>query len=286
MRRRDLDALVTPNSELIMGGWPVASAQSSFEWMQIDCTLFRAADGSLIVPWSELREVVETWREKGFSLCFYSLKPPGLRLRFAQATTTFLSILQEWLESAEERNVLRGFRPGRYEPEAARFGGRAGMALAHGWFNADSCALLAYAALAPDERGIGRLGLSALILDRLFTAFAEDPAELWDTWAQVAARLAGIQATTSQEFPAMQPSWFTDEFVATLPAAVRSLLRGSFAASEGVARAARLLVDEPTPRVVSGRAWAVEAAIFHANRLGLAPGELSGLSGRMLDLFK
>jgi thiopeptide-type bacteriocin biosynthesis protein len=285
MRRRDLVALVTPNSELIMAGWP-ASAQSSFEWMQIDCTLFPAADGSLIVPWSELREVVETWREKGFSLCFYSLKPPGLRLRFAQATTTFLSILQAWLESAEDRNVLRGFRPGRYEPETARFGGRAGMTLAHGWFNADSCALLAYAALAPGERGIGRLVLSAMILDRLFTAFAEDPAELWDTWEQVAARLTGIQATTSQELPEMQPSWFTDEFVATLPAAVRSLLRGSFAASEEVARAARLLVDESTPRVASGRGWAVEAAIFHANRLGLSPGELAGLSARMLGLFK
>src|SRR5687768_13921294 len=103
-------------------------------WVQVNCALFhQTAGGQPYVPWQALSTTLERWRCEGrFRLCFFTRKPPGLRLRFYGdgLAHSLDAELITWLEEAERQNAIRGFRFALYEPETFRFGGPAGMEIA------------------------------------------------------------------------------------------------------------------------------------------------------------
>ena len=254
-------------------------------WLQIDCSFFRLADGDTFVPWNDLKELTENGRDKGFLLCFYTFKAPGMRLRFLSPSVGFLSRLYEWLIQAEGSGLLRGFRPGRYEPESARFGGVDGAMFAHEWFDADTRAILDYATLPRSDSKIERPVFAALVINQLFSAFSEDGAELWDCWNQLHSKLSKVPRIPAIGNLGIVQSVFTQDFVEQLSDRERAILNISFAASERVAHAGALIIRYPEVALAAGRHWAVEVAVFHANRLSLPAHEFAAMSEIMKGLF-
>src|SRR5215203_3697925 len=107
------------------------------EWMQVNCALFcPSAQETPVVPWTALSEVTRQWRRDGLFLqFFFTRKSPGLRLRFngLNIEAQLRPAVVEWLDYAEQHNLIRGYRFSIYEPEEFRFGGAAGLAIAHDW---------------------------------------------------------------------------------------------------------------------------------------------------------
>src|SRR5262249_38180165 len=160
------------------------------DWLQVDCTLFATApDGEPYVAWSELSEAVARWRDEGkFRRFFFMRKPPGLRLRFSGEALTerLLPVVVPWLERAEARNCIRGFRFALYEPEVFRFGGPTGMEVAHDQFDRDSRIVLGLEGLPREEREADLRGAFSLrVIGDLFERCVEDGAEVWDLWKRV-----------------------------------------------------------------------------------------------------
>lgn len=267
----------------LLGG-PAAPAAG---WVQADCTLFaQAAPQPLYFPWAALHEALAQWRAEGrVTHFFFMRKPPGLRLRFwgPDADTRLRPALVEWLLRAEDRNDIRGFRFGCYEPEQFRFGGPAGMAAAHLHFAHDSYAALRYELAGPAVQGPLPRGLLSLIsCHDLLRQCLGDGAEMWDVWKQLEAILqrfdSGPPAAAAYAVGAVAAD---DEFLAQHPPAVQQLVGVVRASNAEVAACLRAAQLGGSP-LVGPRAWLVASVVFHWNRLGLTNAETIPMVATML----
>jgi thiopeptide-type bacteriocin biosynthesis protein len=258
-----------------------ARRRDAREWVQVNCGLFpQAASQGAFVPWAELAEKLEAWRtEKRLDQCFFMRKSPGLRLRFAgpDLIGRLEPILVDWLEAAEQRNLIRSFRFATYEPEVFRFGGPVGMDIAHDQFDRDSRLVIRYEALR--EAGtvdLPREQLSLALVHDLFVRFAEDRSELWDIWQRVWHAHGCPQLPPAEEItvPALQ----------SLVGAAASLGQAGLANNAHIA--SRVRAADTARRLECGpRAWLTEVCTFHWNRLGLSLQHRTPLMSAMLQLL-
>jgi thiopeptide-type bacteriocin biosynthesis protein len=255
----------------------VPGKSKRFRWIEARCSLFPRMEGAgQFVPWPALIDALDQWRvEQRYEWCFFVRKPPGLRLRFAGADVgrRLEPVLLPWLTEAERRNDLRGFRFVTYEPEQARFGGPAGMAIAHGAFDFDSRDAMRYEAMSDEERsGVSRVDLSVAICSHLFLHSLGDRAEIWDVWQRlyrVIARNAPIAPSDARgELDARIARDTLNP--ADLAPALRSLVEARF--NENLRVAAAIVSARDAGRLRVGlRSWLSAVTIFHWNRLFLSP---------------
>lgn len=244
------------------------------------------------VPWADLQAALERWRAEGrFEQAWFLLKPPGLRLRFhgRSLDARLEPLLVAWLEAAEARNAIRGFRFAPYEPETARLGGPAGLRLAHDLFDRDSRVALRYAALAPADRAALPPDLFSLaVCHDLFAQCVGDAAELWDLWQRLAGALGGpaalspADAAQQARVAALLLEGAAED---RLPPALAALLADARAHNAAVA--ARLHAATVARRLAVGpRAWLATVTLFHWNRLTLTTAELGPLVAAVLAAFE
>lgn len=251
------------------------------EWIQVNCGLFpQAASQSAYVPWAELADKLEAWRtDKRLDQCFFTRKPPGLRLRFSGPDPIggLEPVLVAWLQDAENRNLIRSFRFATYEPEVFLFGGPVGMAIAHDQFDRDSRLVIRYEALL--EAGtvdLPRAQLSLALVQDLFVRFAEDRSELWDIWQRV------WHAHGCPPLPPAEEASVT--VLESLSGGAASLGREGLANNEHIAL--RLRAADTARRLDCGpRAWLADVCTFHWNRLGLPLQHRTPLIAAMLALL-
>lgn len=244
-------------------------------WLQVSCALFTDASGTRpSVPWRELEAAVERWRGDGaFRRFFFLRKPPGLRLRFfGEGLADRLEPeLLSWMVGAERSDLIRGFRLTLYEPEESRFGGPVGMAIAHDHFDRSSRFALAYEALSGGEQAsLSRHVLSAAMSNHLFAKAAEDQAEVWDVWSQLARSATEFGGSATGPYDGSLRSAlelggaFWDALTPSTSTLVERALEGNEATAE------RLRAASDAGRLMVGkRAWLAAATTFHWNQLGL-----------------
>jgi len=237
--------------------------------------VFPRADGNgAFVPWDELSDRLEGWREqRRFEQTFMLRKPPGLRLRFKTRypATDLEPELVAWLLEMEQRSLIRSFRFATYEPEAFLFGGSVGMAIAHEHFDFDTRQVLEL-----ETRGheTPREVISAAVLNDLFLKFVEDRGELWDIWMRI------WHAHGTPDLPRVEP---------LAPGALGecsgpSQLVSHDASLSNARIASRLHAALLTRRLDCGpRAWLAHVATFHWNRWGLGPIARVRVLSAMLD---
>lgn len=157
-------------------------------WVQVDCALRPAAGvPPAHVPWAALSEVTSEWRDEGRFRRLWFVRKSGVRLRFEadEPAATLEPVLAPWLIGLEHRNELRSFRFAVYEPEQYRFGGPAGMALAHELFDLDTARLLPQlaAGMPADDRARWLVHST----ESLLGSAVDDAAEAWDVWCRLQA---------------------------------------------------------------------------------------------------
>jgi len=267
---------------------PQGTPTSAAGWLQVSCVLFLDAKGVVDFPWRRLGTALELWRgERRFRRCFFLRKAPGLRLRFygEQLLELLEPELVTWLFAAEQSNDIRGFRFGIYEPEAPRFGGPAGMGLAHEQFDRDSRTAVRYEMLSESERGgLPRERFSLFLINDLLARSLADKAEIWDVWQRIGRMLGG--SVRGSIVSKTECSRARD--VVTLEAALirglsppaNELLKEVSADNAHVAQRLRAIVS--SGRLLIGlRSWLATAAIFHFNRLGLTNVEIGAMTATM-----
>ena len=160
----------------------------------------------------------------------------------------------------------------RYEPEAAAFGGTAGMDIAHDLFCADTSGLLAW--IRQESPPLERREVSVLLISAMLAAAGLDWYERGDIFARVAAmRPQPAPGATGQ---AAQLAGQLRALLAMPAAAASSLLSedgpgGAAGWHAGFTDAGRRLVAASSSGALSRglRAVLAHAVIFHWNRLGL-----------------
>jgi protein-L-isoaspartate(D-aspartate) O-methyltransferase len=263
------------------------------DWLHVSCALF--LDGGRMlphIPWKSLLDSLEQWRrERRFELFFFLQKPPGLRLRFygENLGSRLEPELATWLAAAERGNDIRGYRFCVYEAETFRFGGLAGMAIAHHLFDHDSQATLQYETLSQDSRlGLSRDLFSLFQVNDLLAHSLEDRAEIWDVWQNLAHTLGASDAHNSisaqkcvrvSEAITLAPA-FKDK----LSSEATELLDRVTQDNERVAQQLRDIVSAGRLKV-GLRAWLRAAIVFHWNRLGLTRDELCIMTTTMVRLL-
>ena len=229
------------------------------------------------VPWQELKEAIDRWRQDGLIQRFFFLrKPPGLRLRFygENLYAKFIPLLVEWLEENEKLNNIRGYRFAIYEPEAHRFGGEVGMEIAHDHFNLDSDIILAYE-LAGEEikQALSPQLFSLLRMQAFFTLCVDDQAEVWDVWKQLES-LLNAGNSDSQKMSSVAPENMNEE--------AHHLI---VEAQEKDAMVARLLrsAQISCSLNIGIRQWLVAASVFHWNRMGFTYQDIRNMINNILQ---
>jgi thiopeptide-type bacteriocin biosynthesis protein len=198
---------------------------------------------------------------------------PGLRLRFEVKETkaSLQTPLAEWLRAAEWRNDIRGFRFAVYEPESYRFGGEAGMDVAHTHFDAGADLVLSYETLPlPVMDTVSRLKLSVANTTDLLMRCLDDRAEVWDVWQRLLATFAGtIAPRTKPDYDCWRHvvNGF-DVLILSLGPEVVSLIQQAQLANEATASALSALADGGLLSV-GMRSWLTAASVFEWNRFGL-----------------
>ncbi|WP_026416460.1 thiopeptide-type bacteriocin biosynthesis protein [Actinomadura oligospora] len=255
------------------------------------------ATGGPRVPWKRLGEAITRWRaEQRFELCFFVRKYPGLRLRFhgPDLETRLAPELLPWIGDETERGELVGHRLAVYEPEFHRFGGPAGMAVAHRHWNRDTLLALAYEATRPTApASVGASGLWAAMVNHLLRLCLEDAAEAWDVWKRLDTLVAavdsaadsppeGITPGLAQELYRLSP----DLLARLVPAEIR-LLREAVLSNQQTAHELRAL-DFDGALTVGKRSWLTANATFQCNRwgLGLRPADLRSVTKAMTSLLQ
>jgi thiopeptide-type bacteriocin biosynthesis protein len=216
------------------------------------------------VPWESLAPEVAAWRaEDRFRQFWFVRKPPGLRLRFAgpELGGRLEPALSTWLVAAEAADDVRGFRFGHYEPEEHRFGGPAGLAVAHDLFDADSAVVLRYETLNEDRRrSIDRHGFGLTGINDLFLRCLDDQAEVWEVWKRLEALLGDSQPVEAGAAPVH--GWEGLDDIG------HALAREVAAGNSRAATALRATAN--AGRLTTGvRSWLTAAAAFSWNRWGL-----------------
>jgi thiopeptide-type bacteriocin biosynthesis protein len=243
------------------------------EWLQVNVNLFTDSGGDQpYVPWESLARQVSRWRAAGrFQVFWFVRKPPGLRLRFAgpDLGAQLEPALNEWLVAAEGANDIRGFRFGRYEPEVHRFGGPAGMAVAHDLFDCDSALVLRFESLDDARRRrIDRHNFALASAEDFLLLCLNDEAEVWDVWKRLAALLQDPRPNVRLDVGAIRASEPRQRLDSLDDEDGLTLARDATAGNRRVAAALRATVD--AGRLAIGvRSWLAAAAAFQWNRWGL-----------------
>jgi len=256
------------------------------DWLQAECSLFSSTPIEPYIPWTRLLAAVQEWRHNHLIDRFWFVrKPPGLRLRFQEprGAAGFEATLSRWLVEAERRNDIRGFRFTTYEPESHRFGGDAGMDVAHMLF--DAAAALPLQFYAHGSAPLSALEFSVATTSDLLSRCLDDRAEVWDVWCrlgEVIPAAKGVEPgqetkTLDKYLAGLQPLF------SVLDNSWASLLDDIERAHDCVARDLRALASAGALKV-GLRAWLVAATTFDWNRFGL-PNALTELQ-RGLDRIK
>jgi thiopeptide-type bacteriocin biosynthesis protein len=210
-----------------------------------------------------------------------------LRLRFygEELAESLEPELVTWLQAVEQSTEIRGFRFGIYEPETARFGGSAGMAVAHEQFDRESRTAGRYEMLSESERGgLPRDLFSLFLTNDLFARSLDDRAEIWDVWQKVGRLVRGsVRASiVSQTECSRARDVVTLEaaFTNGLSSSATALLEQASADNAYVAQRLRAIAS--SGRLHIGlRSWLATAAVFHWNRLGLTDVEIGAMTATM-----
>jgi thiopeptide-type bacteriocin biosynthesis protein len=237
------------------------------------------------MPWAALCEAVHEWRtRRSLQRFWFVRKMPGLRLRFQvmQGDAGLMGPLTSWLQAAERRNDLRGFRFATYEPEVFRFGGPAGMEVAFTHFDAGSHFALRYETLPEEHRAeLGRHTFSLVNTSDLLRRTLDDCAEIWDVWKRLEAAVGGMLAGPARGDHLRPLLGGYDGLAVSERVELMELLVRARSANEETAAALRALADGGVLSV-GVRAWLAAATVFEWNRLGL-PNEPEVL-GRVISL--
>lgn len=254
-------------------------------WLELRCTLFPEADTqSLKIPWPELAAAVLEWHDEGrLERWHFTRKPPGLRLRLqSRDPVALLPAVVAWLERAEAGDLLRGWRPAIYEPEAFRFGGPHGLALAHRHFDRDSRGVVRYF-LWPERPPA--IFWSLVSVHALVRRVVDDGAEAWDVWKRLEQR---VPPPAGPVHPGLLPL-ARDALLGGH--ALRALGDHAVALLDDLARdadelAAGLLAAQSAGAMTVGpRAFITDLAQFHCNRMGHGPAALAELVALALACF-
>ncbi|MER6610546.1 thiopeptide-type bacteriocin biosynthesis protein [Streptomyces sp. NPDC000927] len=240
-------------------------------WVQCDCDL--PADRA---EWSRLREGVARWQDEGLvSRWWFLHKPPGIRLRLESPDP---GSLRRAMADATPPARLPGLRTtGVYEPETYRFGGPAGLDLAHTHCAADSRLALSWNT-CPDGGETSFVPLLGLVTAQtLLSRIAEDADELRDLWL----RLDHALRTALGPHVAPDGPPYVDPAVAGSLLAGRVPVTGDAVADTHLVRARRWAARTGDAaallRRAQGfpvRAWATALVLFHWNRWALTPERL------------
>jgi thiopeptide-type bacteriocin biosynthesis protein len=261
------------------------------DWIQVDCALFRTLEGGEgYFPWEDLRASLAEWRhESRFRYFSFLRKPPGLRLRFGgpDVRRGLAPLLVEWLDRAQARDAIRSFAGSVYEPETSRFGGPAGIDIAHDYFDRDSRLQIEHEVRrAREDDGAPRDELSLAATNDLLRRVVDDSAEVWDVWARLADAVRTVADLTATpiarhgEAAICAPAW-----AASLTSSDFELLERAFADNEEIAR--RLRAAIALGELSCGRReWLASACIFHWNRANLDLEDLRVLLASMIELLR
>ena len=201
---------------------------------------------------------------------WYMNKPPGWRIRLRDTPPVLAS---EFFDGLVAAGAITAWNPALYEPEAAAFGGSAGMDIAHDLFCADTSGILAY--VRQDNPPLGRREVSVLLISAMLAAAGVDWYERGDIFTRVAAMRPEPAPGTNGQAALLAGQLRT---ILAMPAAVTSaLLPEDDGAGEaarwhaGFTDAGRRLADASSSGTLSRGPRAVLAhhVIFHWNRLGL-----------------
>lgn len=207
-------------------------------------------------------------------------KPPGMRARFLMIEPGAEPRIDERIDELVSACIVTSSAANVYEPELARFGGEAGLALTHDHFAASS-ALVAELLQLHTDRSDLRVVAAAMAHD-LFSLVADDRAELLDVWHQLAGAVR--RATGDDELGPADAGLATaataTDLGGVLPAAVVEAM------AEGRKRhvdiANRLRASTLT---VGRRAWLAAVTIFDWNRFGLTTDDLRPLLAGMIEVL-
>jgi thiopeptide-type bacteriocin biosynthesis protein len=281
--RLDPDLLATPGDD---------------RWIEMRCALpLESARQQPCMPWQPLASAVRTWTEGG--LCrdfFFVRKPPGVRLRFSvdASRERLVAAIDDWVAEMTRHRHVVSHVSAIYEPEEYRFGGPAGMAVAHRLWSDDSKLVLEYECLSPARRGsVSRAALWALSVNELLRGALDDTAEAWDVWCRLADAVSRWQGGAGSDPPpgyrAIAGALFepSAHWLSLLRADVRSIVDRGRCLHGGVGEALKGLVAHGTLRT-GRRAWLAANALFQANRwgLGLSPMDLGAVTLAMEQLLR
>jgi thiopeptide-type bacteriocin biosynthesis protein len=211
---------------------------------------------------------------------WYMNKPPGWRIRLRDTPPVLAS---EFFDGLVAAGAITAWSPALYEPEAAAFGGSAGMDIAHDLFCADTSGILAY--IRQDKPPLGRREVSVLLISAMLAAAGLDWYERGDIFTRVAAMRPEPAPGITEQAAQLAGQLRT---LLAMPAAVTSaLLPEDDGAGEaarwhaGFTDAGRRLADAYSSGTLSRGPRAVLAhhVIFHWNRLGL-PGAAQAILAR------
>lgn len=253
------------------------------DWIEVSCSLFPGPDGTAHIPWQPLADALGGWRAEGLLQAFWFVrKMPGLKLRLRGGARQpeLETELARWLAAAERCNDLRGYRFTRYEAEEYRFGGAAGLEVAHRHFDAGARAVIEYhAALAAGQSRLAPHEWSFANTSDLLQRALHDKAEMWDVWC----RLRGLLPSSADavEWPdAAKAAAGWSPLIGDLLAFDSDLAQAAMAANDATATDLAALA-EGGRLGVGLREWLAAATTFDWNRWGL-PSNLPALA-RALD---
>ncbi|HXD32915.1 MAG TPA: thiopeptide-type bacteriocin biosynthesis protein [Pyrinomonadaceae bacterium] len=259
----------------------------SLEWLQVDCSLFAQFDGSPFLPWRTLAEAAEKWRTAGLYEWFWFVrKMPGLKLRFGGpgVAARLQAPLAEWLHHAERANEIRGFRFTIYEPEIHRFGGEAGMAVAHSHFDNGAQLVLAYESQAESlPKEVDRLTFSLANTNDLLDCALADEAEIWDVWKRLYAIVGGRASDAESDEPLALAGGF-ENLPVERSSQLGELIAAAQTANAACAEALRALAAGGVLQV-GVRAWLTAATTFEWNRFGL-PDQRERLTAAITQILR
>jgi thiopeptide-type bacteriocin biosynthesis protein len=194
---------------------------------------------------------------------WYMNKPPGWRIRLRDIQP---GQADEFFDDLAAAGAITAWSPALYEPEAAAFGGTAGMDIAHDLFCADTSGALAY--MRRDDPPLGRREVSVLLISAMFSAAGLDWHEHGDVFARVAAMRPEPAPGT-----AGQPAQLADQLRTLLAMPTAAFFPEDAAARwhTGFTDAGRRFADASSSGTLNRglRAVLAHGVIFHWNRLGL-----------------
>jgi thiopeptide-type bacteriocin biosynthesis protein len=281
--RLDPDLLATPSDDA---------------WVETRCALpIEGARQEPCVPWQPLASAVRTWTERGLCRAFFFVrKPPGVRLRFSvdASRERLVAAIDDWLAEMTRHRHVVSHVSAIYEPEEYRFGGPAGMAVAHRLWSDDSKLVLEYECLNQARRGsVSRAALWALSVNELLRVALDDTAEAWDVWCRLADAVrrwhVGVGENPPPEYCAIAGALFepSARWLSLLRSDVRSIVDRGRCVHREVGEALKGLVARDALRT-GRRAWLAANALFQANRwgLGLNPVDLGAVTLAMEQLLR